>query len=199
MPTVSDEVKPPVAIRHATVVRMDTPSRRWRAFLEQVATDLGDGWQSELARRLGVTPSAIQKHHAGERKKPSEMIDRVVQRMGVSRDFFEDPSLDDPNYKDFRRRPAGSHAQLSGTVQRPGNVHWRRFELLGVAERLGLTSEQVEWVRSAPFRGGPQSVDDYIAAAEMVVRHDLGEPVGVDEARAENVKAGSRIKLGGGS
>jgi transcriptional regulator with XRE-family HTH domain len=169
------------------------PLTRWRLFLAQFAAEFGDGWQSELARRVGVSQSMLSKHLQGEVKSVRlHTIELTCARLGIDRAFFFDASLGDaPSYREHLEGPRRATPAPHVTGQE--SPHWQRFVRLGLAERLGLSDEQIEWLRAAPFRGGAQSVDDYITAAESIVRADLPEPPGMDDARAAHDPERNRI------
>lgn len=170
------------------IVSDTLPAQRWRMFLEQFAAEHGDGWHSELARRLAVHPSTIQRYAAGRRKGVSfDAIQSAIDSMGIARDFFFEPGAGSkPHYRQYlasadRTEPSESESP-----------HWRRFVSLRIPETLGLRAEEVEWLRTAPFRGGARSVDDYITAAEALLRRDLPEPDEMQSARARNREQGVR-------
>lgn len=149
----------------------DLAKERWRLFLSQWAAEFADergNWQSGLAGRLGVTPSAINKQARFARGKRPQTIQRAIARLQIDPDFFYNPRLKDPHWRDFVRKKAPEAAAE--------NKHWQRFVRYGWPEKLKLTDEEIGWLRATPFRGGPQSVDDYIGAAEVLFREALKEP-----------------------
>ncbi len=78
------------------------PQRRYLALLPQLAAELGDGWQSELARRWGVVPSLIQKQHAGTRMPGQKVIDAAIKDLRLDARFFYDAALSaSPDYREF--------------------------------------------------------------------------------------------------
>jgi len=75
-------------------------SRRYRVLAVQVARELGS--QRKAARRVGCPPSSFSEYHNGIKHAESLQIERAVEHLGVSRDFFSDPSLGDkPDYRRF--------------------------------------------------------------------------------------------------
>lgn len=159
----------------------DLQKRRWLLFLEQYSTDVGEGWQTNLAARIKTSPSTINKQTTGRRGPSRQTIQLAIEALQIAPDFFTSPEIGDaPHYRDYVGKRSGAKTTAPARSDSP---HWRRFVQLGGPDRYGLTDEQLAWVRNAPFRGGAQSVDDYIAAAEMVARQHMPEPPGMAEAR----------------
>lgn len=157
--------------------------RRWQLFLRQFAEDFGGGWQTELEGRSGIHQTAFGKQLRGVGPNV-QTLNLAVDRLRIRRDFFFDETLIEPHYRDFLIG-GGARAGSGGDAAPGGNRHWRRFLDLGGPGRYGLSDDQIAWLRTAPFRGGPQSVDDYIAAAELIARRDMPHPEGLEKARED--------------
>jgi hypothetical protein len=109
--------------------------------------------------------SAINKQQAGSRSPSRQTISLACTTLGIDSSFFYDVTLgDEPLWTEHRTKAGGPKVV-------PMNPHWLKFKARGRIEALKLTPEQVEWIRTAPFRGGPQSPEDYERAAEAIVRH----------------------------
>jgi transcriptional regulator with XRE-family HTH domain len=157
----------------------DLQKRRWTLFLTQYARDHGQGWQSALAARIHSSPSTINKQASGKRGPSRKTVQLAIETLGIAADFFSAPWLENPDYRDF----IGGKKPKAAPIEPSDSIHWHRFVALGGPDRFGLTEEELRWVHIAPFRGGAQSVDDYIAAAETIVRQRMPEPPGMAEAR----------------
>lgn len=151
-------------------------AERYRALLRQLARELGDGWQSELARRWKVAPSLIQKQHAGIRDPGRKTIDAVVRDLGLDANFFTDPSLGAaPDYHAFARSKRSSRAGApaytsvdawiaqSGLGRRLG-----RGEEFG-DERDELVLKELRELRLRTGDPGDEVVDAY--ARSLVAQH----------------------------
>jgi transcriptional regulator with XRE-family HTH domain len=144
------------------------PVRRYRLLLRQFADEFGDGWQTELAHRLRLDPSAIQKQHAGERAPSRKTIQLAIEIFKLDANFFYDTQLGEaPQFRDFLRTSGPAAPVLASPADNP---HWRKFVSLRLHEQLGLTPAETAWVREAPLRGGPTSMDDYVTVAEALLR-----------------------------
>ena len=95
--------------RWATLCPMSTrlSSRRYALLVDQLGDELGRayGWQSRVARRLGIDQSTINRLVRRERATVgSDAIDRAVLRLRIDSRFFYDASLgDDPDYRDYAK------------------------------------------------------------------------------------------------
>jgi hypothetical protein len=158
--------------------------RRWQLFLRQFAEDFGDGWQTELQQRSGVHQTAFGKQLKGVGPN-IQTLNLAVDRLRIRREFFFDQTLAEPSYRDFLIGGSASAPRANGPARPFENRHWRRFLDLAGPARYGLSDEQIAWLQRAPFRGGPQSVDDYIAAAELIARRDMPQPDGLEKARED--------------
>lgn len=154
----------------------DLAISRWQLFLQQWDEDHDGAGQSELARRLDVDASTINKSRGDaptRGSRPHRNILLAIAKLPIDSEFFTNARLVEPHYKAFMRDRAA--ARSSKVVSLTNNPHWKRFERFYLPQ-LKLTEEETEWLRSAPFRGGVQDVDDYVKAAEALLHEALVEP-----------------------
>lgn len=76
--------------------------RRFRALMATFQGEHGYGWQSALAKKIGVTQGLIS-HIANDKKSPGpDCIEGAIEKMRVSEDFFRDPTIGEtPDYHAF--------------------------------------------------------------------------------------------------
>lgn len=87
---------------------LDLPLARFTELLRQLQEEetakkkTSYGWQSRVARRLGVDTSTINKIVHGHRGVDGQLIFRTCERLGLDPSFFSDAGLGDaPRYLDF--------------------------------------------------------------------------------------------------
>lgn len=159
------------------------PARRVRLLVEQLREEWverhGDapGFQRDTAKRTGMSESQVsrllnEKRGGGDLKT---LFD-VIETMRLRPDFFFDETIEAPRYRDYLR------SRDAGPAPVPESQAWRTFLEIEGPRVYGLTPEQTEWLRTAPFRGGAQSVDDYIAAARALTCQTAERPPGWDAA-----------------
>lgn len=139
--------------------------------------DRGHGWKALLADRLGIHDSTVSKALSDERPYGSlATAMQVATRLGIEVDYFTARDLGTRrSYRDWKRASVAAPA---------ANPHLDAFDRSGLATMLRLTPEELAWVRAAPFRGGPQSMQDYVNAAGVIVARTHEEPEGGPEAGA---------------
>lgn len=143
-----------VVRRAATITSVVAPSapslasRRYQALVRQLSDEMS---QRAVSTRLGLSgQGAVSMYLKGERYAKLDKIERAVERLGLDRSFFDDPSLgDEPDYHRFLRsnlERAAAYPEIdaylaemdrAGTPVAPEHVSklraWRRA--LGPVER----------------------------------------------------------------
>ncbi|UJR81454.1 Hypothetical protein I5071_35130 [Sandaracinus amylolyticus] len=160
------------------------PGQRLRLLLDQLRVEWderhGDspGFQRDAAKKTGMSESQVSKLVKGERAGGDlKTLFDVIRTMKIRPDFFFDEALSEPHYRQF--------VKSRGPKLAPVSEAWATFLEIGGPKKYGLTTEQTEWLRTAPFRGGAQSVDDYIAAARAITKATAQRPPGWAEAEAD--------------
>lgn len=77
---------------------------RYRELVEALRSETeGErgGWQSDVAKRLGITQGMVSKIMRGERDPGLATISKAATRLGIRWQYFTDRTLEDPHWRDF--------------------------------------------------------------------------------------------------
>lgn len=130
---------------------VQTSEMRFREKLRKLARN-----QSELARRTGLAPSAINEMAAGRRRPYLDQGFAIARALGVPLDYLADDSQDSPPVPELTAE---------------------QKEMLWMLERAGITDKSTLFDMILAFRAGKSNKDD---ASRQVLR-----PVGVRDITAQ--------------
>lgn len=143
-----------------------TPGRRYAKLVEAVGESLGHayGWQSEAARKLGVTRSFISRLAAGDRSKARpQTVDRAIYATGLSRAFFYGET--EPTPEEYRK--AATRGPGARMRRRPSQREVPKLDEL--ARRAALLLNRLEQ-QPEPGEG---ALDEMVEIAEGVLNQAL--------------------------
>lgn len=151
-----------------------------RALLREL---IADGWsQQKVAALLDRSQGWVSQVVAGTIVSvEADTIDRAVHGLDLDANYFTRKTLGaDESYKAHRRRAA--HVEYDDEAPSP---HFEAFLKITNLDALGVTPDELEHVRRAPFRGGARSPLDYQRALLALLKlDDLPQPAGFAEAQA---------------
>lgn len=112
------------------------PAERLRLLVEQLADEIGRyrGWQSKVARRIGLHRSYVSKITQGARVSAGpSVVEKVCSAMGLDRAFFYDELESPPNHRDFLSKRSPVRA-VATTMDLFGGgaweaVYWSAFQV----------------------------------------------------------------------
>jgi hypothetical protein len=113
-------------------------SERYRLLVEQLRDEAGGGhgWQQHVADRLGVTQPHPKMIVEREKRAGRAIIARAITRLRLRPEFFFEPSLGEPDYRDF----------VDDHEVAPDPPFWREF--LDKYEHLDdLTAAELERIK----------------------------------------------------
>jgi len=192
--------------------------RRFRALMATFQEEHGYGWQSALAKKVGVTQGLIS-HIVNDKKSPGpDCIEGAIERMRVSEDFFRDASLGEkPDYRRFvgksryavdaspskhALKPTPSkHASFAGEprigrdpIDESSMDQWTVFTYTD--EYKGASEEAKAHAHTLRNQGLDLSVKQYIGVVESLDALRKGK--GIPEHKIETPIGETRMRLGPG-
>lgn len=153
------------------------PSERYLALLEQLRDE--GLQQKEIGELVGIKQSDVSNVLARRRGPGLEWIARAIHRLRLHPRFFFDAELASPSYHDHQPESADAASA------------WTRFEARYGPSFLGATTEQIAYLRTAPFRGGATEIA-YARLLEALLSSELPEIAGGREAAAKVAAKASR-------
>ncbi len=78
------------------------------------------GWsQTELAKHLGISPSAVGMYEQGRREPAADMLVQLARQFGVTVDYLLTGGAEDPGERTLMDRIAAADARLELRRDRP--------------------------------------------------------------------------------
>jgi transcriptional regulator with XRE-family HTH domain len=154
------------------------PGRRYAKLVEAVGESLGHsyGWQSEAARKLGVTRSYISRLTSGARSKARpQTVDRAIYATGLPSSFFygeTEPTAEEYQKAATRERGARTRRRNQRSeVPKLDELSRRAALLLSRLEQQpgpgeGAVDEMVEIAEGVLDQALPQSARALLESAE---------------------------------
>ena len=150
---------------------------RYLLLLQQVQEEVGYGWQSEAARKLGVTQALISQMASGSRSPGLNAIDRAQARLRLDPSFFYDAELENPHYRNFiGRRPVTKDAQRRLLDIDPDSPARRVTEELIALEGDRMSMAHADELRAIDFYGSDVTIDMMRAFWKGMMLRDAGKP-----------------------
>lgn len=168
-------------------------ARRYAALVEQLADELGRkwGWQTAVAKRLGITQVYVSQIHNGERTGVgASAIEKAVRRIPLDPSYFYGPHHGTPHYSTF---VPGSRA-----VDTP--AYPALLEFLAGPEGRGITPDEEAFLRGyRASHGEPTPLTFHFVL--MAYRSELtpaeaAESAELTEASLRRAKARGGVPLG---
>ncbi len=133
--------------------------RRFRVWLAAVEGEIGKGWQTALAAKLGVHQTMISKIAGGEREAGIELIEAAIDRAGVSRDFFFDRALGEKPAIDVVVSNGDIRMVVEAKTLRGGYPEVERYIADMDAAGTPVSAEHARELREIRLSRGPDGVD----------------------------------------
>lgn len=165
----------------------DDSQRRFRVLLSQLSEEYGRGWQSRVARELGVSQVFVSEISRGQKLAGRKPIEAAIARYNISPDFFFGDRAEDGDYRDFvgpRRRVVSDQARPA-VLELRDDLIWQlltdeeRAEIEGISyhlppERVTLERMRDEALTVLRHRLAPHKI---IPDVEVKVTTTRGRPL----------------------
>lgn len=193
----------------AKIDRMTLADERLILAITQMRDEMGAvrGWQAKVAERTGIDRAIISKLLSRERMGvDKETIDKVVAKVPLRYQFFNDRTLKDPKYTDFVGKDSSTTlpAVKVGDDEEPGNIEAKLHSFEAMLTSLRATEEErAAWVKYLAMFPVPYFNATHVQAFIGGLRAKLDLQAAIDQAvnqSAESeMRATGRRKIDDGS